>query len=41
MTELIESKECPKCGSEKSNLKDDKFSCKSCGLHFSCFGVTK
>ena len=38
MTELIESKECPKCGSEKIDYKDDQFLCKLCGLHFSCFG---
>ena len=41
MIEPIESKDCPKCGSDKINYKDDNFSCKSCGLHFSCFGGTK
>ena len=38
MTELIKSKECPKCGSEKIEYKDDQFSCGFCGLSFSCFG---
>jgi hypothetical protein len=38
MTELIKSKECPKCGSEKIKCKDDKFSCNDCRLSFSCFG---
>ena len=38
MTELIKSKECPKCGSEKIQCKDDNFSCSDCGLSFSCFG---
>ena len=38
MIELIKSKECPKCGSEKIQCKDDNFSCNNCGLSFSCFG---
>ena len=38
MTELIKSKECPKCGSEKIESKDEKFSCGFCGLFFSYFG---
>jgi len=38
MTEMIKSKECPKCGSEEINYNDDKFSCKYCGLSFCSFG---
>ncbi len=38
MTEMINSKECPKCGSEKIKYQDDQFSCKNCGLSFCCFG---
>ncbi len=38
MTEMIKSNECPKCGSDKIERKDDKFSCKYCGLSFCSFG---
>ena len=38
MIELIKSKECPKCGSEKIEYKDGKFSCSDCRLSFSYFG---
>ena len=38
---MITSKECPKCGSEKIDYKDNKFSCKNCKLSFCCFGVEK
>ena len=41
MTELIKSKECLKCDSEKIQCKDNKFVCGFCGLSFSCFGVQK
>jgi len=41
MTEMIKSQECPKCGSDKIEFNDEKFSCKSCGLSFCCFGVKK
>jgi ribosomal protein L37AE/L43A len=38
MTTMIDNKECPKCGSEKIECKDDKFTCKYCGLYFRSFG---
>jgi transposase len=41
ITEMIKSQECPKCGSEKIEGKDDKFSCKNCKLSFCCFGAEK
>jgi len=41
MTAMIKSKECPKCGSDKIESKEDKFSCKNCELSFCCFGVKK
>jgi len=34
-----DNKECPKCSSEKIECKDDKFTCKYCGLFFRRFGV--
>jgi len=34
-------KECPKCSSEEIECKDDKFTCKYCGLFFRSFGVTR
>jgi len=41
MTAMMDSKECPKCGSENIECKDDKFSCKNCRLSFCCFGGSK
>jgi len=41
MTEIIQSKECPKCGSGEIKCKNDKFSCKNCKLSFCCFGAEK
>ena len=46
MTELIKSKESPKCGSEKIERGDDndyEFSCNDCELSpgSSCFGGSK
>jgi len=41
MTVIIDNKECPKCSSEKIECKDDKFTCKYCGLFFHIFGVTR
>ena len=41
MTAMIESKICPKCGSEEISCTDNKFSCSICGLSFCCFGGSK
>jgi hypothetical protein len=38
---MINSKECPKCGSGNIVCKDEKFSCNSCKLSFCCFGDSK
>ena len=41
MTTMINSKECPKCGSNDILCKDEKFSCLNCELSFCCFGDMK
>ena len=38
MTELIKSKECPKCSSKKIRCTNNNFTCDDCKLSFSCFG---
>jgi len=38
---MTKNKECPKCGFEKIEAKNDKFYCNHCGLNFCCFGVNE